>query len=314
MSSSPATASDQKRAVFLRDWRVRSKVTAVLVIPAVAFLVLASFGIGSLVRNAQAFDDGRRLAELGREVTVLVHELQAERDYSGALVVSRDTDVDRLLNEQLPRVDRAVTAYREAEALLYDDLGDRLQGKFDAVRAGLNDLRSLREGTRSYSITAQAVFDEYSRIIDQLLDLNDDIAEPGGDADLAQSASAFNDLSRAKEVTSQVRGSLYALAFQKRFEFGGFQDFSSLLAQQRTAFADFQADASESQRNLFANIVQGQAVLTVDRTQDSAVRSQSAANIDPDQWLAASTTNMELLRNVESQLLDGVVDQSGELS
>ena len=314
MSTSPASASDQKRAVFLRDWRVRSKVTAVLVIPAVAFLVLASFGIGSLVRNAQAFDDGRRLAELGREVTALVHELQAERDYSGALVVSRDQDVARLLSEQLPRVDQAVTAYRDAEAPLYDDLGDRLQGKFDTVRAGLNDLRSLREGTRSYSITAQAIFNEYSRIIDQLLDLNDDIAEPGGDADLAQSVSAFNDLSRAKEITSQVRGSLYALAFQKRFEFGGFQDFSSLLAQQRTAFADFQADASEAQRNLFANIVQGQAVLTVNRTQDSAVRSQSAESIDPDQWLAASATNMELLRSVESQLLDGVVDQSGGLS
>jgi hypothetical protein len=58
------------------------------VIPAVAFLVLASFGIGSLVGNAQGYEDGRRLAELGRQVTALVHELQTERDLSGAFTVS----------------------------------------------------------------------------------------------------------------------------------------------------------------------------------------------------------------------------------
>ena len=314
MSTSAPSDSEPKRAIFLRDWRLRSKLTAVLVIPAVAFLVLASFGIGSLVGNARAFDNGRRLAELGREVTALVHELQAERDYSGALVESRSPDVDKLVGDQTPRVDRAVTAYRDAEEPLYDDLGDRLRGKFDAVRAGLDDLGALREGTRSSSLTAQAIFNEYSQVIDQLLDLNDDIAEPGGDPDLAQSVTAFNDLSRAKEVTSQVRGILYALAFRQQFEFGGFQDFSALLAEQQTDFAAFQADASDAQRSEFASIVQGQAVLTVNNIQTDAVRSQSAKGIDPSRWLAASTTNMELLRTVESNLLDGVINQSGQLS
>ena len=314
MKTSPPSASEPRRALLLRDWRVRSKLIAVLVIPAVAFLVLASFGIGSLVGNARAFDDGRQLAELGREVTALVHELQAERDYSVALVESGSQQVDKLLDDQQPRVDRAVDAYRSAEEPLYDDLGDRIQGRFDAVRAGLDNIGPLRESVSLSSLTGQAIFDEYSRLIDQLLDLNGDIAQPGGDPDLAQSVTAFNDLSRAKDVTSQVRGILYALAFRKQFEFGGFQDFSALLAQQRTAFAAFQADASDQQRSLFASIVQGQAVLTVDRIQTTAVRSQSAENIQPEQWLAASTTNMELLRGVESQLLEGVIDQSGTLS
>jgi hypothetical protein len=314
MGTAAPPASEPKRAIFLRDWRLRSKLTAVLVIPAVAFLVLASFGIGSLVRNARAFDDGRRLAELGREVTALVHELQAERDYSVALVESRDPDVNKLFGEQTPRVDRAEGAYRDAEGPLHGDLGDRLRGKFDAVRTGLDDLGALREGSRSSSLTAKAIFNEYSRIIDQLLDLNDEIAGPGGDPDLAQSVTALNDLSRAKEVTSQVRGILYALAFRKQFEFGGFQDFSSLLAQQQAAFDAFQADANETQRSEFAGTVQGQAVLRVDRIQTDAVRSQSAKGIDPSLWLAASTTNMELLRTAESRLLDGVIDQTGQLS
>src|SRR6266498_4016914 len=64
----------------LRNWRVRSKLIAVLLIPALAFLVLASINIASSVQNAQQFGQGAKLAGLGGEVTGLVHELQQERD------------------------------------------------------------------------------------------------------------------------------------------------------------------------------------------------------------------------------------------
>jgi len=311
-TSPPASASG--RSIGLRNWRVRSKLIAVLVIPAVAFLVVAGFGIGTLVGNAQAFEDGRRLAELGRQVTALVHELQTERDLSVAFTASADKGVRNALSQQQPRVNQAVAAYREAEAPLYDDLGERLQGRFDAVRAGLNDLAALRESARASSLTGRATAAEYSQIIDQILDLNAEIAAPGGNDDLAQSVRAFNNLSRAKEVTSQVRGILYALSFQDNFEFGGFQEFSGLLARQQAAFQAFQADANDAQRELFADVVKGQAVLQVDRIQQNTIRDQSGEDIDGPQWLAASTTNMELLRSVESSLLEDVIGQSGDLS
>jgi signal transduction histidine kinase len=311
-TSPPASAAG--RSIGLRNWRVRSKLIAVLVIPAVAFLVLASFGIGSLVGNAQAFEDGRKLAELGRQVTALVHELQAERDFSVAFTASADKGVGNALRDQQEQVNRAVTAYREAQAPLNDDLGERLQGRFDAVQAGLADLAVLRESARASSLTGRASAAEYSQIIDQLLDVNAEIAEPGGDEDLAQSVRALNDLSRAKEVTSQIRGILYALSFRDEFAFGGFQEFSSLLARQQAAFNQFQADANNQQRALFADLVQGQAVLQVDQIQQTTIRTQSGADINGPQWLNASTTNLELLRNVETQLLDGVIAQSGDLS
>src|SRR5918992_6090450 len=127
MDTTSPSASASARSIGLRNWRVRSKLIAVLVIPAVAFLVLASFGIGSLVGNAQAFEEGRRLAELGRQVTALVHELQAERDLNAAFIGSGDEKVGKDLDEQRQRANRAAATYREAEAPLYDDLGERLQ-------------------------------------------------------------------------------------------------------------------------------------------------------------------------------------------
>jgi Nitrate and nitrite sensing/HAMP domain len=315
MDASLLHGLNRGRSLGLRNWRVRSKLVAVLVIPAVAFLVLASFGIGASVRNAQEFDQGRRLAGLGRQVTALVHELQAERDLSAGVIAStgEQGEVDNALAAQQQRVDSAASAYRAAEEPLYSDLGARLQGRFDAVRAGLDELPGLREAAGSESLTAQATFQEYSQIVGVLLDVNGEIAEPGGDENLAQAVGATNNLSRAKEVASQVRGSLYGIGFGQGFVFGGFQDFSDLLARQRAAFDQFQADANEAQRALFADVVQGQAVLTVDRIQQQALNTQSGP-ADAQQWLAASTTQIELLRTVESRLLDGVIDQASDLS
>ncbi|HEV2893078.1 MAG TPA: nitrate- and nitrite sensing domain-containing protein, partial [Actinomycetota bacterium] len=142
-----------------------------------------------------------------------------------------------------------------------------------------------------------------------------EIAEPGGDEDLAQQVRAFDDLARAKELTSQVRGTLYGTALGGGFAFRGFQEFSNLLAQQQAAFNQFQANANNAQRNRFADEVQGQATLTVARIERAALASQGRGlDINAQQWLAASTTEIETLRSVETQLLAGVTDTSQDLS
>jgi hypothetical protein len=308
----------------LRNWRVRSKLIAVLVIPAVAFLVLASFGIGSSVRDVRALDRGKRLAEFGRQVTALVHELQAERDLTAGYMEvrasnSRSTDakeVAKALAAQQPLVDQRVAAYREAEGQLYDTLGRRQQARFDAARTGLEDLAGLREAVAATSLTEQGIFDEYSQLIARLLDVDLEIAQPGGDEELAQSVRAFNDLSRTKEVTSQIRGRLHGIAFRGAFAFGDFQDLADLIAEQQAAAEQFQADASEQQRGLFATVVTGQAVQAVNRMAQTALHGQASPRlgIEPGQWLAASSTQIELMRSVENRLLDGVIDKSQDLS
>ncbi|HEV8165258.1 MAG TPA: nitrate- and nitrite sensing domain-containing protein, partial [Actinomycetota bacterium] len=308
----------------LRNWRVRSKLIAVLVIPAVAFLVLASFGISASVRDVRALDRGRSLAELGRQVTALVHELQAERDLTAGYMEARASNaksgdaqaVTRALTAQQPLVDQRVAAYREAEPKVYDTLGRRQQARFDAARTGLEDLTGLREAVASASLTQRGIFDEYSQLIQRLLDVDLEIAQPGADEELTQSVRAFNDLSRTKEVTSQIRGRLHGITFGGAFAFGDFQDLADLLAEQRAAADQFQADANEQQRSLNADILTGQAVLQVSRMAQNALEQQASPQlrIEPGQWLAASSTQLELLRSVENRLLAGVIAQSRDLS
>jgi hypothetical protein len=312
------------RFLPLRNWWVRWRLVAVLVIVAVAFLVQASFGIGSSLRDVRALDQGRRLAEFGRQVTALVHELQAERDltagYMGVRASNLKTrdvrDVVQGLTAQQPRVDQRVTAYREAEPRVSDTLGPGQQARFDAARAGLEDLGGVREAVASGSLTGEGIFDEYSQLIGRLLDVNLEIAQPGGGEELTQSVRSFNDFSRVKEVTSQIRGSLHGITYRGAFASGEFQVLAGLLGEQRAATEQFQADASEQQRGLAAAVVTGQAVLAVDRRARTALHRQASPRleIDPPPWLAASSTQIELMRSVESRLLDGVIGQSQDLS
>ena len=69
-----------------RHWKVRTKLAAVLLVPAIAFLVIASINMASQIGSARDYGRGANVAEFGRQASTLVHELQAERDIAAGWV------------------------------------------------------------------------------------------------------------------------------------------------------------------------------------------------------------------------------------
>ena len=309
------------RRVRLRNWPVRSKLVAVLAVPAAALLVLASLSITATLHSAQALRRGSQLARLERQAVALTHELQLERDLTAGLTASRQhTDSQRAaiptLDAQRASVDRTVTAYLDAAAARGRAAAGELTGRLETARAELDGLKALRTAANSGALTEQAVSDEYTRIVAALLPVDLQTALRGGDEQLTQRVRALADLARAKELAAQVRGALYTITIRGRFGFGDLQGFADLLARQQAAVDQFQADATDAQRGLFTTTVKGPAVLAVLRIQQAASNRQAQPHLglDPQQWLAASTTQLELLRIVQTQLLDQVIGRSQSLA
>ena len=323
---SPLPANRQKAARFqtvgLRNWPVRSKLIAVLAIPALVLLVLASINVKASLNDAQSLRTGGELARLERSSTALVHELQLERDLTAGVIAGKKRSASPSGNaltdlaNQRGAVDQAAAAFTADLAGPRASASPAIRAQLDDVRAELAGLNGLRTAITRRALTQQAILDEYSQLVDKLLGIDLQAALRGGDERLAQQVQSFSNLSRAKELTSQVRGTLYAIAVQGRFGFGQFQTLADLLAQRQAALDQFVADADEQQRGLFAASVKGQAVLTVQRIQQAAVdrQAQRTLGIDPDQWLAASTTEIELQRTVETQLLSTVIQRAEDLS
>ncbi len=317
-SSLPARRrkADRLQAVGLRNWPVRSKLIAVLAIPALVLMVLASINVRASLNDAQSLRRGGELARLERSSTALVHELQLERDLTAGAIARGRADNLNQLASQRATVDQAAAAFGAAVAGPRRSASPAIRAQLDDIRVELSGLDGLRTAITRGALSRQASLDEYTQLIDKLLGIDLQAVLRGGDEQLAEQVQAFTNLNRAKELTSQVRGTLYAIAINGRFGFGQFQDLADLLARRQAALDQFVADADEQQRSLFAASVKGQAVLTVLRVQQAAVdrQAQRKLEIDPEQWLAASTTEIELQRTVETQLLSTVIQRAEDLS
>ena len=69
-----------RRSLTLRDWPVSWRLIAVMVLALVMGLVFGGLRIASAADSAAQFGKVSQLANLGEEVTVLVQDLQSERD------------------------------------------------------------------------------------------------------------------------------------------------------------------------------------------------------------------------------------------
>ncbi len=309
-----------RRRPGLRDLPVNGKLFAALAVPTAAFLALALLSAVTWLSSAASYGRGVTAAKLGQQVTATVHELQLERDLAVGFISSgRDTaaaaSLTGRLGSQRRAVDTAVVALRAALHGAAADLGATTSTVAQRVGVGVDGLPALRRSVQSGGLTMDAIFNQYSTVITDLLDLDRQIGQGRDNEDLRYSATVLNDLSAFKEINSQVRGQLYATAFADRFDFGASDRFSGLLAQSQAAQDAFRAAARPGDRARFDQIVNGQAVLTVKRISQRAVQRQRLddLDVDPDQWFAASTTHIELLRTVESQLLANTTRSAEQL-
>ena len=125
----------------VRNWRVRTKFAAVLVVPSLAFGAVGGFELFSSIRTTQNLRAYADRVALGREITELVHPLQQERDRTaGELAGARKAGDTARASQRLlsaterdrEAVDDAARKYRAA----VDRLSGRIRGTFGTrVRA-----------------------------------------------------------------------------------------------------------------------------------------------------------------------------------
>lgn len=297
----------------VRDWRVRTKLGTVLVIPAVAFLVVAGLQAGLSVRQAAALDAFAARVALGVPVTALVHELQFERDWvSGQFAAAMaapaaDRDRDGLAGSAAqPReaVARARAAFDTAVEPLRAT--PELRTAVAHAEAALDGLTMVRTGMAEGWLREGAVFDGYTRAIEAMLAL---LPTPLAVED-AQ-VGGYRELADVKELTAQIRGRMHALISAGSPQPGGSERLADLRAQQRAALDRFRLAATPNQLGRFDDLVRGQAVRATARLEQAATEraGAGASEITPQQWWSAATTELELFREVEVVLLAGVDTQ-----
>ncbi|MFC5922799.1 nitrate- and nitrite sensing domain-containing protein [Micromonospora vulcania] len=314
----------RRRSPFrLRDWRMSTKLATVLVVPSVAFLVLAGVQTSALVGRTTTLNDFARQVGIGRQITAVVHQLQQERDRSagelgelrrGGAGGDRDA-AGTALKPLQSATDRAVEDLRRAAEPLADaDASWRVA--FSEALEAYDQVVDIRPAIPPAVLSNDTILSNYHRAVDTMLDL---LAEPTPGQDrpaLSDAVLRYVQLARVKELSSRVRAQLYAAARAGRY---GTEDrvlLADLRTQQLTALGAFRVAATPEQIRRYDETSVDPMFLVATQLEERSLPAGDATPevLPSEQWWAASQQRQELLRQVEAGVLDDAVRQADEVS
>ncbi|MBO4208296.1 ATP-binding protein [Micromonospora echinofusca] len=310
----------RRRSAFrLRDWRMRSKLAAVLIIPSVAFLVVATVQVAGLVGQTNVLSDFANQVIIGRPITGLVHDLQQERErVTGELASLRITSggperdaAIAVLKPLYERTDASVERLRQAAAPLADADASWRVAYADVLQA-YDQVRYIRAAVPAAVLSTDTILANYHRAIDLLLNL---LAEPSPGQDRPQLTDAvlrYVELARVKEISARIRGELYDASRTGRYGREAQARLSDLRAQQLTTLGAFRVVATEEQIRRYDQTSTDPGFVAATRLEEQTIPAATAAPVvlPAQQWWSASQRRQDLLRQVETTILDDAVAEA----
>ncbi|MEV6830149.1 nitrate- and nitrite sensing domain-containing protein [Amycolatopsis sp. NPDC051102] len=307
-AQSPGESPGRKAGFFsgMRDWRLRSKLAAVLIIPTLTALALGALRVVDDAREAAEFQRTADQVAFAVKVTTVVHELQNERSLAVARIASNNPLLQTGLDAQIAKVDREVSDLRNAAGTLqYDD-----QATKDRYTRGLQRLDALRPLRAAFNaqngLPDITVLTAYSGVLDSLIELGREVTTAVTDREVLRLGTSTQAISEAKEFTTRADAQLQIAAFRGVFP-GDLLDQTHASASSADAsVAAFLANADDDQRQLYNDTYSGPEVDDRRRIQTNAfslAQQNDPPSIDTTALGKDSTVSADKLHAVESNLL-----------
>ncbi|MET8852142.1 nitrate- and nitrite sensing domain-containing protein [Amycolatopsis sp. NPDC004625] len=301
----------------MRDWRLRSKLAAVLIIPTLTALALGALRVVDDARQAAEFQRTADQVAFAVKVTTVVHELQNERSLAVARIASSNQLLQTGLDAQIAKVDREVSDLRNAAgSLQYDD-----QATKDRYTRGLQRLDALRPLRAAFNaqngLPDITVLTAYSGVLDSLIELGREVTTAVTDRDVLRLGTSTQAISEAKEFTTRADAQLQIAAFRGSFP-GDLLDQTHASASSADAsVAAFLANADDDQRQLYNDTYSGPEVDDRRRIQTNAfslAQQNDPPSIDTTALGKDSTVSADKLHAVESNLLAQLKTRADDLA
>src|SRR6266542_2268631 len=296
---------------------IRSKIAVILILPVLACTVLGALRVNSRISTSRQADRVTKLTEFSLRGTNVAHELGHERGLAGRFLDAPANPASaQALKAQQTASDRAIDAYRgsidELDAM---SLTAPARETLSSALGHLDGLANLRDDIGERSISAPGANDLYSATVADLVNANRELSGRIADPELAQAVGAFVSVSRIKELAALERELVSGVLARGSFGAGQYRSFTSTLATRNVLLSEFQATATPSERDVFVESVVGPEVQRAKELQAEVVATDGNGRvaIDPNEWWAVTTAEIDLLHQVEQRLGTAAVDLSHEL-
>jgi signal transduction histidine kinase len=301
----------------LRNWRLRTKVGAVLLVPTIAALVLGGLRVQTEIDNANNFHRTVAQVDVAKQLTEVVHELQRERVLMVTGAAATSSAAGSPLATQLDRSNTAISELRSAVARLnLPDAG--AMDRYSRAVDGLTTLTTLRVLAQRGVYPDSALFTEYTSVIDTLVQVGREVTAAASTQDLSRASTAAQTLDQAKEQISQLDALLQIAAAHNSFGSSLSQDLArSANAAFTASITDFTAVASTQERQSYSDGYSGADVDADHLIEQSALLTDSPTaplNIDIHSFTTASNSANDKLHQVELGLIGELRGQASSLA
>ncbi|MEV1171367.1 nitrate- and nitrite sensing domain-containing protein [Nonomuraea sp. NPDC049784] len=309
----------------LRNWRVRTRLIALIAIPTIVGVILGALRVTTSISSAQQY---QQISEVGALVTQLgevSRDLGLERDVASRFVASNRSaaDRDRLKSQQEivdASVGRTLNVAKTAETSL-SDIGRR---NLERIRTRLGQLASLRATVASSQLPPLPTMEKYSETISDMLQLYDELGQGATDEELIATSSSLRAIARAEEQASKQRALLTIALVRGSFEEPEFNAFLDARSRRESERASFLAVATQQQRQMFDNTVAsvkiGRAEFYISRAvlltnnRQSLRRLDSSTTNDADRWFQSISETVDRLHQVQKTLGEQVATRSADVA
>jgi hypothetical protein len=334
-AASPPTRAPRRG---LRNWRVRSRLLLLVIIPTLTAVAAGGAFIASSVESALINQRVLTLANLSGKVTGLVQALQNEREDTVRFIVLGQGDGGRgaspssatppgpefaLLNQDYAATNtwaNQVKALANGIGGAYSTLA---QQDTQAAVTAIGNLAAIRAAATGTQAPALIVINQYSAAISALQAVEGQIAVGSSDSTLAGSVRVLALVSSIKEEASQQQALLTStlqpdLISLRQFGPAQQQGITNAQAQEQGNLTEFDTAATPAQQHLLHGVLSSPNVVQAQAQEQQAISlasSKSSFTTDPTISDASSALAFVVsgMRSAEQQFGDSVISQSESL-
>ncbi|MEV1023997.1 nitrate- and nitrite sensing domain-containing protein [Streptomyces sp. NPDC050264] len=314
--------------IALRNWRISTRLVALLTLPVVAATSLGALRISESLDDIQQLDNMKLLTEMTKKATDLASALQDERDQSaGPLSNNPKASNDFSIKASREKTDRARRTFLDGTYSVEDDNQSNLTGVHDHVvqiASQLATIKSVREDAYAPGATTSQTVEAYSRIIENLLSLSTDMAQATSNPEMIERTRSLAAFSSAKEYASEQRAVIAAALPANSSQFG---KLSETDRQYGLSAAESLDNSLNSFRNVYGSdaasallkpLTENNATIKAADTYADRVLSKSDGMRSQDKrsykdWVDADSSRFQEMSKIELTLLNQMEQQAREL-
>ncbi|MHC3471903.1 sensor histidine kinase [Streptomyces sp. 7R007] len=314
----------------LRNWRISTRLVSLLALPVVAATSLGALRISDNMDDIQQLDNMKLLTDMTNQATELAAALQEERDLSaGPLAHGSSTSTKYTVKGYRDKTDQAEANFKDAAEKI--DTSAIKSGNLQGVREtlvglvrDLDTLAKIRNTAYESKGNSTQTVEAYHRLITNLLDLSQDMAQATSNPEMIQRTRALAAFSSAKEYASVQRAVLAAALPANTDTSGDLSSNDRLYAQSALASEESELRTfkslygTEAAAQLLKPIEENNATIKATDTyagralasQDGLSDLQKRSYQD---WVDDSSTKIEQMSKIEHTLLEEMDQKAREL-